>query len=137
MSPRTRWALRSFHSVVRPATDPSSSSTPTGSASYPELQFYRDLGLAVTDGPEDAVVSWELVDGLDADVFMIDDRTTPEELAEADQIPTWGSIPAVAAGQAEIGWRFLLSYSRAEYARSINRLLPVLRAADSDVSGDR
>ena len=68
--------------------------------SYPELQFYRDLGLAVTDGPQDAVVSWELVDGLDADVFMIDDRTTPEELAEADQIPTWGSIPAVAAGQA-------------------------------------
>lgn len=102
--------------------------------SYPELQFYRDLGLAVTDGPQDAVVSWELVDGLDADVFMIDDRTTPEELAEADQVPTWGSIPAVAAGQAVIGWRFLLSYSRAEYARSIERLLPVLRSADAGVS---
>jgi iron complex transport system substrate-binding protein len=102
--------------------------------SYPELQFYGSLGLDVLDGPEDAVVSWELAPEVDADVFMLDDRTTPEELAAFDALATWTAIPAVAAGQDVVGWRFLLSYSRAEYARTIERLLAALRGADDTVA---
>ena len=101
--------------------------------SYPELQYYRSLGLDVVDGPEDAVVSWELAPGVDADVFMIDDRTTPDELAAFGDVATWNVIPAVAAGQAVIGWRFLLSYCRADYARTFERLLQSLRTADDTV----
>lgn len=101
--------------------------------SYPELQFYRSLGLDVVDGPEDAVVSWELAPSVDADVFMIDDRTTEAELAQAQDVAVWAKIPAVAAGQAIIGWRFLLSYSRADYARTMQRLLATLRTAKDDV----
>lgn len=101
--------------------------------SYPELQYYRSLGLDVVDGPEDAVVSWELAPSVDADVFMLDDRTTPAELVAFGEVATWNVIPAVAAGQAVIGWRFLLSYCRADYARTIERLLAVLRLADDTV----
>jgi iron complex transport system substrate-binding protein len=101
--------------------------------SYPELRFYRSLGLDVVDGPEDAVVSWELAPSVDADVFLIDDRTTPDELAAFDAVATWNVIPAVAAGQAVIGWRFLLSYCRADYARAMGRLLDTLRTADDTV----
>lgn len=102
--------------------------------SYPELRFYRDLGLDVVDGPDDAVVSWELAPDVDADVFMLDDRTTPEELAAFDDVATWTVIPAVAADQAVIGWRFLLPYGHAEYARTMQRLLAALRDADDAVA---
>ena len=103
-------------------------------ASDPELRYYRDLGLDVVDGPDDAVVSWELAPDVDADVFMLDDRTTPEELAAFDDVATWTIIPAVAADQAVIGWRFLLPYGRAEYARTMRRLLAALRDADDTVA---
>lgn len=101
--------------------------------SYPELQFYEELGLDVFSGTQDSVVSWELVEGVDADVFLIDDRSTPEELADLSDVATWRVIPAVAAEQYSATWRFLLSYSRADYARTINRMLPTLTAADPDV----
>ncbi len=100
---------------------------------YPELRFYEGLGLDVFDGPQDSVISWELVEGVDADVFLIDDRTTPAELAELEGIATWNVIPAIAAGQSSTTWRFLVSYSRADYARTIERMLPALEAADPDV----
>ena len=92
-----------------------------------------DVRTDVVDGPEDAVVSWELAPGVDADVFMIDDRTTPDELAGFGDVATWNVIPAVASGQAVIGWRFLLSYCRADYARTFERLLEALRTADDTV----
>lgn len=100
---------------------------------YPELRFYEGLGLDVFDGPQDSVISWELVEGVDADVFLIDDRTTPAELAELEAIATWNVIPAIAAGQFSTTWRFLVSYSRADYARTIERMLPALEAADPEV----
>lgn len=102
-------------------------------ASYPELQFYAELGLDVFDGPQDSLISWELVPDVEADVFLIDDRTTEAELAEAEGLPLWSTIPAVAAGQYSPTWRFLLAYSRADYARTINRMLPTLTSADPDV----
>lgn len=102
-------------------------------ASYPELQFYESLGLDVLDGPQDAVVSWELVEDVDADVFLIDDRGTQADLDAIDDIATWNIIPAIEAGQYSLTWRFLLSYSRADYARTIARMLPTLEAADPDV----
>lgn len=101
--------------------------------SYPELQFYAGLGMDVVSGTEDAVVSWELVGDVPIDVLLIDDRTTPAELAEADGVATWKTIPAVGAGQFSATWRFLLSYCRADYARTIRRILPTLQAADPAV----
>jgi iron complex transport system substrate-binding protein len=101
--------------------------------SYPELQFYAGLGMDIASGTEDAVVSWELVGDVLVDVLLIDDRSTADELAEADDIATWRTIPAVAAGQFSPTWRFLLSYSRADYARTIQRMLPTLRDAQPDV----
>lgn len=102
-------------------------------ASYPELQFYESLGLDVLDGPQDSVVSWELVENVAADVFLIDDRGTQADLDAIDDIATWNIIPAIEAGQYSLTWRFLLSYSRADYARTIARMLPTLEAADPDV----
>ena len=43
-------------------------------------------------------------------------------------------IPAVTADQAVVAWRFLLSYSRAEYARTIERLLDALATLDDTVA---
>lgn len=102
-------------------------------ADYPELRFYADLGLDIHSGPEDALVSWELVEDVDADVFLIDDRTTEAELDQLSGEPLWEALPAVAAGQYSPTWRFLLAYSRADYARTINRMLPTLSAADPNV----
>jgi iron complex transport system substrate-binding protein len=101
--------------------------------SYPELQFYAGLGMDIASGSQDAVVSWELVGDVPIDVLLIDDRSTAEDLAEADDVPTWKTIPAVGAGQYSATWRFLLSYCRADYARTIERMLPTLREASPDI----
>lgn len=100
---------------------------------YPELQFYAGLGMDIQSGTDDAVVSWELVGDVAIDVLLIDDRSTESDLAEADSVATWKTIPAVAAGQFSPSWRFLLSYCRADYARTIRRMLPTLEAADPGV----
>jgi iron complex transport system substrate-binding protein len=101
--------------------------------SYPELQFYAGLGMDIASGSQDSVVSWELVGDVPIDVLLIDDRSTADEIAEADAIPTWKTIPAVGAGQYSATWRFLLSYCRADYARTIERMLPTLRTASPDI----
>lgn len=103
-------------------------------ADYPELRFYESLGLDVFDAPTDALITWELVDGIDADVFLLDDRMTDEELEALGGIAGWGAIPSIAAGQYSTTWRFLVPFSRAQLARTIERMLPTLQAADPDVA---
>jgi iron complex transport system substrate-binding protein len=99
---------------------------------YPELAYYTELGLDVLSGTKDEAISWELVEAVEADVLVLDDRF-PDALDGMGNIDTLRLIPAVGANQAVPAWRFLLSYSRADYARAMNRMLPALEAADPDV----
>ncbi|MGH8932258.1 MAG: ABC transporter substrate-binding protein [Egibacteraceae bacterium] len=71
----------------------------------PELIYLSELGLDLIvpddQGPSPFEgVSWEQADRYPADVIMYDARAqalTPEQMA--NDFPTWGRLPAVAAGQ--------------------------------------
>jgi iron complex transport system substrate-binding protein len=102
-------------------------------ASYPELRFYEELGLDVFSGETDAAVSFELIGDITADVFLLDDRMTEDELAELGDNAVWEAVPAVAADQAAVGWRFLVTFCKADYTRSMDRIIPLLRDADPTV----
>lgn len=67
----------------------------------PTLAFYAELGLDLVDPPGDdfywAVLSWETVDQLSADVVL----TTPRAMLPAELLaqPTFATLPAARAGQ--------------------------------------
>ncbi|WBB59189.1 ABC transporter substrate-binding protein [Streptomyces sp. WMMC500] len=73
-----------------------------------DLEYFKQLGVNFVEPPEGAKensggwfeeLSWENVDKYDADLIMLDNRTsTLQQSALADK-PTWGRLPAVEAGQ--------------------------------------
>ncbi|GHE55786.1 ABC transporter substrate-binding protein [Streptomyces longispororuber] len=81
----------------------------SGSNLSADLEYFKSLGVNLVEPPAKALkesggwfenLSWENVDKYEADVIMMDNRTSalqPEGLAE--QKPTWGKLPAVKAGQ--------------------------------------
>lgn len=101
-------------------------------ADYADLILLQQHGITFFDAPEAELdtLSWELATEVSADVLLIDDRTTDEELATlAAENPTWNRIPAVAAGQAYATWRFALPYSYGALALSYEQLLPSIEGA--------
>lgn len=100
-------------------------------AGYPDLSHLASLGLQVWDPPTasdgSTMLSWEKAVSIDADVLLIDDRNTEAEASVMS--PVWSRIPAVRAGQAAFEWRFALPYEYGAFARSYDRMLPVLRSA--------
>ncbi len=74
-----------------------------------DLEYFKSLGVHFIEPPEAAKkasggwfenLSWENVDKYDADLIMMDNRTSALQPADLDTSkPTWKKLPAVAAGQ--------------------------------------
>ena len=74
-----------------------------------DLEYYKSLGVHFVEPPESAKkdsggwfenLSWENVDKYDADLIMLDNRTSALQKSDIDRAkPTWRKLPAVAAGQ--------------------------------------
>lgn len=81
----------------------------SGSDLSADLEYFKALGVNIVEPPEKAKkgsggwfenLSWENVDQYEADVIMMDNRTSALQPADlAKQKPTWGKLPAVKAGQ--------------------------------------
>ncbi|MEU3250069.1 ABC transporter substrate-binding protein [Streptomyces sp. NPDC006997] len=72
-----------------------------------DLEYFKALGVNFVEPPEDAKaegggwfesLSWENVDKYDADIIMMDDRTSAIQPADITE-GTWKKLPAVKAGQ--------------------------------------
>ncbi|MGW5864077.1 ABC transporter substrate-binding protein [Streptomyces sp. NPDC055239] len=95
--------------------------------SYCDLNYFKDLGVEFVEGKKSdewgfwEFLSWENADKYDADLIMIDNRTSampPKELAKK---PTWALLPAVKAGQT-VPWSMEERYSYAGYAPVLEQL---------------
>ncbi|THC48086.1 ABC transporter substrate-binding protein [Streptomyces sp. A1499] len=74
-----------------------------------DLEYFKSLGVNFIEPPEKAKkesggwfenLSWENVDKYDADLIMMDNRTSAIQPADLDKSkPTWKKLPAVKAGQ--------------------------------------
>ncbi|MFK4064788.1 ABC transporter substrate-binding protein [Streptomyces sp. NPDC029674] len=74
-----------------------------------DLEYFKALGVNFIEPPEKAKkesggwfenLSWENVDKYDADIIMMDNRTSAIQPADLDKSkPTWKKLPAVKAGQ--------------------------------------
>ncbi|MFF1375941.1 ABC transporter substrate-binding protein [Streptomyces sp. NPDC058308] len=81
----------------------------SGSNLSVDLEYFKALGVNLVEPPEKAKkasggwfenLSWENVDQYDADVIMMDNRSSALQPAELDKSkPTWRKLPAVKAGQ--------------------------------------
>ncbi|MET9170281.1 MULTISPECIES: ABC transporter substrate-binding protein [Streptomyces] len=72
-----------------------------------DLEYFKALGVNFVEPPESAKkqgggwyesLSWENVDKYQADIIMMDDRTSAIQPADITK-PTWKKLPAVKAGQ--------------------------------------
>ncbi|MEV0121985.1 ABC transporter substrate-binding protein [Streptomyces sp. NPDC050703] len=81
----------------------------SGSNLSVDLEYFKSLGVNFIEPPEKAKkesggwfenLSWENVDKYDADLIMMDNRTSAIQPADLDESkPTWKKLPAVKAGQ--------------------------------------
>ncbi|EPH45532.1 ABC transporter substrate-binding protein [Streptomyces aurantiacus] len=81
----------------------------SGSNLSADLEYFKALGVNLVEPPAKALkesggwfenLSWENVDKYEADVIMMDNRTSAiQPSALAEQKPTWEKLPAVKAGQ--------------------------------------
>ncbi|MFE0100236.1 ABC transporter substrate-binding protein [Streptomyces sp. NPDC059009] len=72
-----------------------------------DLEYFKALGVNFVEPPAKTLkasggwfenLSWENVDKYDADIIMMDNRTSAIQPADLDK-PTWKKLPAVKAGQ--------------------------------------
>ncbi|CAM5287463.1 ABC transporter substrate-binding protein OS=Streptomyces alboniger OX=132473 GN=CP975_12490 PE=3 SV=1 [Streptomyces alboniger] len=79
----------------------------SGSNLSVDLEYFKALGVNIIEPPEKAKkasggwfenLSWENVDKYDADIIMMDNRTSAIQPADLSK-PTWKKLPAVEAGQ--------------------------------------
>jgi iron-desferrioxamine transport system substrate-binding protein len=99
------------------------------------LDFKRwGLDVIVPDNPDKGFpywenLSWENADKYQPDLLLIDDRSYPSNLRQAQKQPTWGSIKAAAAG-ATVRWPGFWVHTYEDYAVELERLAAAVRVAD-------
>lgn len=101
-----------------------------------DLILLQDLGLNIVSGGETdywETLSWEDVQTFPADLILVDTREGSYSLDDFNAVPTWGSVPAVQAGQVDV-WHAEPIYSYAGYAPELRRLAGLIRSARSDVA---
>jgi iron complex transport system substrate-binding protein len=74
-------------------------------------------------------LSWEEADRYQADLLLIDERAYPGNLDEAEQVPTWTSLAAAAAGAIAV-WPAYWLRNDADYADALEALADAVEAAD-------
>jgi iron complex transport system substrate-binding protein len=105
----------------------------------PELLDLRRWGLdvIVPDSPDKAFpywenLSWENADKYQPDLLLIDDRTYPQNLRQAERQPTWKSIRAAAAGLVA-PWPGYWVHTYDDFAEQLEGLTAVIEKADPNV----
>ncbi|MEV1080902.1 ABC transporter substrate-binding protein [Streptomyces sp. NPDC050211] len=102
--------------------------------SYSDLNYFKDLGVDFVEGKKSdewgfwEFLSWENVDKYDADLIMVDNRSsamTPDQLAAKG---TWRQLPAVKAGQTT-PWSMEERFSYAGFAPVVERLAAAVEKA--------
>lgn len=82
---------------------------------YPDLTYFESLGVQFIR-PNKVVggffesLSWENAGKYDADIILLDDRSSALQPKDLTGKPTWTRLPAVKAGQI-VGWGSELRYS--------------------------
>jgi iron complex transport system substrate-binding protein len=122
--------------AVSPATDLLYVAVPEHA---PELLDLRRWGLdvIVPDDPDKAFpywenLSWENADKYQPDLLLIDDRSYPSNLEQAEKQPTWDSIKAAAAG-ATVAWPAYWLHTYADYAEQLEELTAAIEPADQTI----
>jgi iron complex transport system substrate-binding protein len=123
--------------AVSPATDLLYVAVPKHA---PELLDFRRWGLdvIVPDSPDPAFpywenLSWENADKYQPDLLLIDDRSYPSNLKQAEEQPTWDSIKAAAAG-SEVAWPAYWLHTYEDYAEQLEMLTRALEQADPNIA---
>jgi iron complex transport system substrate-binding protein len=105
----------------------------------PELLDLRRWGLnvIVPDSPDKAFpywenLSWENADKYQPDLLLVDDRTYPQNLRQAERQPTWRSIRAAAAG-AVAPWPGYWVHTYDDFAEQLEALTAVIDKADANI----
>ena len=105
----------------------------------PELLDFQKWGLDVIT-PRDPDpkfpywenLSWENADKYQPDLLLIDDRSYPSNLTEAEKQPTWDSIKAAKAG-AIVPWPGFWIHSYKTYAEQLSKLATEIKSADPSI----
>lgn len=106
-------------------------STPAPSA---DLRYFKDLGVnlvvpeRVDAGGFFQSLSWENAGTYDADLILLDNRSSALQPADLRSQPTWGRLPAVRAGQV-IGWVSEPRFSYAGCAPNLEALAAAIQQA--------
>jgi iron complex transport system substrate-binding protein len=105
----------------------------------PELLDMRRWGLDVTvpDNPDKGFpywenLSWENADKYQPDLLLMDDRTYPANLRQAEKQPTWDTIEA-AAVDSEVPWPAYWLHTYGDYAEQLESLTAAVEEADSKI----
>jgi iron complex transport system substrate-binding protein len=95
------------------------------------------LDVVVPDSPDEGfeyweTLSWENADTYQADLVIVDERSWPANLGQAEAQPTWQTLDAVAAGAVAI-WPAFWVRNHDDYADALDRLTQAIEAADPDL----
>ncbi len=122
--------------AVSPATDLLYVAVP---AHAPELLDFKKWGLDVItpNAPDPKFpywenLSWENADKYQPDLLLIDDRSYPGNLKDAEKQPTWDSIKAAKVG-AVIEWPAFWIHSYKTYAEQLTKMAGEIRKANSSI----
>ncbi|TQS20805.1 ABC transporter substrate-binding protein [Microbispora hainanensis] len=99
-----------------------------------DLMYFTQLGVDVVkpDKPGDGGyyenLSWENADKYDADLILLDNRSTALQPKDLTSKPSWAKLPAVKAGQV-VGWDPVPRFSYAGAAPILENLATAIRNA--------
>src|SRR5688572_22363502 len=102
----------------------------------PELLDFRRWGLDVIipDNPDKGFpywenLSWENADKYQPDLLLIDDRTYPGNLRQAEKQPTWDTMAAAEAGSV-VPWPGFWIHTYEDYAEQLEMLTEAIEKTD-------
>jgi iron complex transport system substrate-binding protein len=105
----------------------------------PELLDFRRWGLdlIVPGDPDKGFpywenLSWENADKYQPDLLLIDDRSYPQNVRQAEKQPTWDSIKAAAA-DSMVPWPAFWVHTYSAYAEQLEKLAAAVREADPTI----
>ncbi|WP_406488457.1 ABC transporter substrate-binding protein [Streptomyces phaeochromogenes] len=95
--------------------------------SYCDLNYFKDLGVEFVGGEKpDEWGFWEALSWENADLIMVDNRSTALPPKEPAEEPTWRQLPAVKAGRTT-PWSMEERFSYAGFAPVIEQLAAAVK----------
>jgi iron complex transport system substrate-binding protein len=123
--------------AVSPSTDALYVAVPEFAAELADFMSWG-LDIVVPDEPDPGfeywqTLSWENADMYEADLVIVDERSWPANVEEANASqPTWHTLEAVAAGNVAV-WPAYWVRNHSDYANSLERLTEAISNADPNL----